>query len=352
MVVCGMSGGVDSSVAAWLLRESGERVSGVFMRNWDNGDPLCHADADRLDALRVCAALGVPFGVMDFQDAYRRQVFQAFLAGYARGVTPNPDILCNREVKFGVFLEAVLASGASHLATGHYARKGEINGRPVLLRAVDRHKDQSYFLSGISEAALSHALFPLGELTKPQVRDLARHAGLLTAQKKDSTGICFIGERNFRQFLAGYLPAQPGAIVDSAGKALGTHEGALYYTVGQRAPVGGQKGRPEGSWFISEKRVASNTLVAVQGHDHPALLSTTATVWPPDWIAGAPPATRFACEVQLKHLGEAHPAEVTVADGGRVTIAFRAPVRAVAPGQQAVFYQGEVCLGGGELAGG
>jgi tRNA-specific 2-thiouridylase len=350
MIVCGMSGGVDSSVTAWLLKERGTQVHGVFMRNWDNGDPKCHADADRVDALRVCASLNVPFGVMDFQVAYREQVFQAFLDGYARGVTPNPDILCNREVKFGVFLEAVLATGASHLATGHYARKAERAGRPVLLRAVDRNKDQSYFLSAINERALSYAQFPLGELTKPQVRDLARHAGLMTAQKKDSTGICFIGERNFREFLSGYLPAQPGNVVDDEGNVLGTHEGALYYTVGQRAAVGGQKGRPQGSWFISEKMVATNTLVAVLGHDHPALLSTHARVSDPSWIWGSPPSSRFTGEVQLKHLGEAHAATIDVDSNGGVSINFDAPVRAAAPGQQAVFYQGDLCLGGGELA--
>lgn len=349
MIVCGMSGGVDSSVAAWLLKSAGQDVAGIFMRNWDDGDPQCRADADRLDALRVCASLDIPFRVMDFQEEYRRQVFDAFLSGYARGITPNPDILCNREVKFGAFLNAVLQEGYEKLATGHYARKGELSGRPVLLRAVDRNKDQSYFLSSVNEDALARAMFPLGDYHKPQVRDFARDAGLITAEKKDSTGICFIGERDFRQFLASYLPAQPGPIVDETGRQLGTHEGALYYTVGQKTSLGGIKGMPEGPWFVSVKDVATNTLVVVPGRDHPALLSSRAVTLPPDWVWKAPPAAVFDCEVQLKHRGEAHSARVTVGDDGAATIDFASPVWGAAPGQQAVFYQGDLCLGGGEL---
>lgn len=243
MIACGMSGGMDSSVAAWMLREQGHEVLGIFMRNWDDGDPACRSELDRVDALRVCGQLGIPFRVMDFQGDYRAQVFQAFLDGYARGITPNPDILCNREVKFGVFLNAVLEQGIDTLATGHYARTAQVNGQSLLLRARDRNKDQSYFLSSVNSRALAHVRFPLGDLTKPEVRQLADAAGLATAGKKDSTGICFIGERDFRSFLASYLPAQPGPVVDEGGRVLGQHEGALYYTVGQRASVGGVKGR-------------------------------------------------------------------------------------------------------------
>ena len=349
MMVCGMSGGVDSSVAAYLLAQRGEQVLGVFMRNWDEGDPECRAEQDRLDALRVCASLQIPFRVMDFSSVYRQQVFQAFLDGYARGITPNPDILCNREVKFGVFLDAVLDSGAERLATGHYARKAIRDGRPVLLRAVDPSKDQSYFLSAISGEALARAEFPLGEMPKTQVRQIAREAGLLTAGKKDSTGICFIGERDFKEFLARYLPAQPGPIVDLAGRTVGTHQGALYYTVGQRAPVGGMKGAEPGPWFIAHKRVMDNTLVIVPGTEHPSLMSTNAMTEVAHWIAGSPPGAAFDCQVQLRHLGQAHPCRVQVQDDGRARIDFAEPVRAVAPGQQAVFYQDELCLGGGEL---
>jgi tRNA-specific 2-thiouridylase len=349
MIVCGMSGGVDSSVAAYLLAQRGEQVNGVFMRNWDEGDPECRAEQDRMDALRVCASLNIPFRVMDFSSVYRQQVFQSFLDGYARGTTPNPDILCNREVKFGVFLDAVLSTGAERLATGHYARKATRQGRAVLLRAVDPSKDQSYFLSAIDGQALARAEFPLGELPKSQVRQIAREAGLLTAGKKDSTGICFIGERDFKDFLARYLPAQPGPIVDLDGRQVGTHQGALYYTVGQRAPVGGIKGGQAGPWFIARKLVAQNTLVIVPGTHHPDLMSSQALTDTAHWIAGAPPAAVFDCQVQLRHLGQAHAARVRVGDDGRAHIEFQEPVRAVAPGQQAVFYQDDLCLGGGEL---
>lgn len=350
MIVCGMSGGVDSSVAAYLLKQRGERVGGVFMRNWDEGDPECRAEADRLDALRVCGALEIPFRVMDFCEVYRNQVFQSFLDGYARGTTPNPDILCNREVKFGAFLDAVLADGADRLATGHYARKGEVDGRAVLLRAVDPRKDQSYFLSAISESALMRAEFPLGDMPKSRVREIAREAGLVTASKKDSTGICFIGERDFKEFLAQYLPAQPGPIVDLSGRQVGTHQGALYYTVGQRAPVGGIKGGEAGPWFIARKIVSKNTLVIVPGFEHPELMATSAATERVHWIAGSAPADRFDCEVQLRHLGQAHPCRVELDQDGASLITFKTPVRAVAPGQQAVFYHGDLCLGGAELS--
>lgn len=349
MIICGMSGGVDSSVAAHLLVQRGERVGGVFMRNWDEGDPECRAEQDRMDALRVCGTLGIPFRVMNFCDVYRAQVFQAFLDGYARGITPNADILCNREVKFGAFLDAVLEGGAERLATGHYARKGERDGRAVLLRAVDRSKDQSYFLSAIPGEALARAEFPLGEIPKTQVRQIAAQAGFATATKKDSTGICFIGERDFKEFLARYLPAQPGAIVDETGRRVGTHQGALYYTLGQRAPVGGIKGGEAGPWFISDKIVDTNTLVIVPGTEHASLMSTQATTGAVHWIAGDPPAAEFECEVQLRHLGQAHPCRVQVNQDGGALITFNEAVRAVAPGQQAAFYQGDLCLGGGEL---
>lgn len=350
MIVCGMSGGVDSSVAAWLLTQRDVEIQGVFMRNWGQDDPQCRAEADRLDALRVCATLGIPFRVMDFSNVYRQQVFSAFLEGYARGITPNPDILCNREVKFGVFLNAILESGAQRLVTGHYARTAQVHGKTALLRAVDRTKDQSYFLAGVSHRALAHAEFPLGELPKSRVRELARAAGLLTADKKDSTGICFIGERDFKSFLAQYLPAQPGEIVDQRGRVIGTHAGALYYTPGQRAPVGGVKQGPAGPWFILRKDVAHNRLVAVPGHDHPDLLSSCARTQQAHWIADHPPAQVFDAHVQLRHLGQAHPARISVQDDGTVDIAFAQPVRALAAGQLAAFYQDQICLGSAELA--
>ena len=351
MIVCGMSGGVDSSVAAHLLKAQGAPVRGVFMRNWDENDPGCRADADRLDALRVCAQLGLPYQVLDFQDEYLEQVFAAVLDGYARVTTPHPDILCNREIKFGVFLQRLLAEGAEVVATGHYARLGkDAHGNTLLLRALDRNKAQSYSLSAVNQAALRHARFPLGNLTKPQVRAIASDLNLPTSNKKDSTGICFIGERDFRDFLSTYLPASLGPIINQDGRVLGQHQGALYYTIGQRASVGGIKGAPQAPWFISEKRVATNTLVVVPGAMHPALLSDHATTHAPSWIVGAPPASEFECQVQLQHRGQAHPARVQIASDGLAHIQFAQPVRALAPGQQAVFYQDEVCLGGAALS--
>ena len=351
MIVCGMSGGVDSSVAALLLQRSGHTVQGVFMRNWAENDPQCRAEQDRLDAVRVCARLGIEFRAMDFSDTYRAQVFQSLIDGYARGVTPNPDILCNREVKFGVFLDSVLRTGANGLATGHYARREVRNGKAVLLRAKDSSKDQSYFLSQVSSQALEYVHFPLGSISKTQVRDIARQEGFLTADKKDSTGICFIGERDFKDFLSNYLPAQPGDIVDENGREIGTHPGALYYTIGQRAPVGGVKNGPAGPWFIASKNVVENTLTAVPGHDHPSLFSRHTRTGRGHWIAGVPPSVEFDCQVQLRHLGEAHQARAVVKDDGGVEITFLDPVRAVAPGQQAVFYLDDLCLGGAELLG-
>lgn len=349
MIVCGVSGGVDSSVAAMLLAQSGQQVEGVFMRNWAENDPQCRAEQDRQDALRVCAKLGIPFRGVDFSEVYRRQVFQALIDGYERGITPNPDILCNREVKFGVFLDHVLSRGAAGLATGHYARRGTHKGKAVLLRAVDRSKDQSYFLSEVSSQALEYVQFPLGELPKTQVRELARQGGLLTAEKKDSTGICFIGERDFKQFLASYLPAQAGDIVDQDGNKIGSHPGALYYTIGQRAPVGGVRNGPAGPWFIVSKDVRANILVAVPGIDHPDLYSTQANTQRAHWIAGDPPRGVFRGQVQLRHLGQAHEAQIRVLDDGTTSIAFDEPVRALAAGQQAVFYDNDLCLGGAQL---
>lgn len=347
MIVAGMSGGVDSSVAALLLQRRGEDVRGIYMHNWDSQDPACRGEQDRRDALRVCGQLGIPFQVVDYAQTYRDQVFAQFLADYRRGLTPNPDILCNREVKFKVFLDEALALGADRLATGHYARKARVKGRWALLRGVDAGKDQSYFLQAISQAALARAEFPVGELPKAQVRALATEAGLGTARKKDSTGICFIGEQDFRAFLGRYLPAQPGVVEDEQGVAVGTHSGALYYTVGQRAPVGGVKGRPNLPWFVLAKDVARNVLVVGQGADHPRLLSPRLRARDVNWIAGDPPANAFDAQVQIRHLGAPEPARITVDADGGFTAIFARPVHAVAPGQAAALYQGEVCLGGG-----
>ena len=352
MIAVGVSGGVDSSVSALLLKEQGLDVRGVFMHNWeDDGNGPCRAEADRMDALRVCAALDIPFATRNFAKHYRDHVFQEFLDGYARGITPNPDILCNREVKFKVFLDDCLDMGADQIATGHYVRKESINGRDVLLRGVDPTKDQSYFLHAISYTGLSRAIFPIGHLPKSEVRRLAAASGLITARKKDSTGICFIGEQDFKTFLSKYLPAQSGDVVTENGVVVGRHAGALYYTVGQRAPIGGVKGHDASiPWFVLDKDVANNRLIVGQGHDHPKLIHNYLAVEDFSWIDGQPPATTFEAQVQIRHLGEAIDCDVVVSDAGKVSMKCRAPHRAAALGQSAVLYQGDVCLGGGPIA--
>lgn len=348
MIVLGVSGGVDSSVCAVLLKKQNQDVRGVFMNNWEDGGPECRAEEDRLDALRVCGMLGIPFSTRNFAQNYKEQVFAQFLDGYKKGFTPNPDILCNREVKFKVFLDDALASGADQIATGHYARMEMRSGQAVLLRGVDPKKDQSYFLHAITQDALCRAVFPLGHLTKTEVRALAQEHGLLNAKKKDSTGICFIGEQDFKTFLKSYLPAHTGEIVTEKGQVVGRHEGALYYTVGQRAPVGGVKGASSLPWFILRKDVQSNTLVVGQGADHPSLNLTSLRLSELSWIAGHPPASSFEAEIQIRHLGETRRAQVHVKDD-LAMVTLDAPHFAAAQGQYGVLYQNDVCLGGGVI---
>ena len=352
MIAVGVSGGVDSSVSALLLAQQGHDVRGVFMHNWeDDGSGLCRADEDRRDALRVCAALGIGFSSRNFAAQYRDQVFAQFLDGYAKGFTPNPDILCNREVKFKVFLDDCLAQGADQIATGHYVQKEYRNDQAVLLRGADPSKDQSYFLHAITHQALDKAVFPIGHLPKSKVRELAATHNLVTARKKDSTGICFIGEQDFKSFLARYLPATAGDIVTEDGRIIGQHHGALYYTVGQRAPVGGVRGHDATMpWFILDKDVANNRLVAGQGHDHPRLIHSHLLVEEMSWIAGHPPASSFEAQVQIRHLGQAIDCQVTVQDNGQLDIFCASPHRAAAKGQSAVLYQGNRCLGGGPIS--
>lgn len=350
MFIVGMSGGVDSSVSAHLLSQSHPSlVRGVFMHNWEDGVD-CRVDDDRADALRICSSLSIPFITRNFSAQYKQSVFNEFLDGYAKGITPNPDILCNREVKFKVFLDDALEMGASFLATGHYAQKAFKNGQYVLLRGVDPTKDQSYFLHAITQDALAKTLFPIGHLNKDEVRDIARKNNLITAQKKDSTGICFIGERDFKDFLSTYLPAGVGVIKTVDGIEIGKHQGALYYTIGQRAPVGGVKGFSSSPWFVLEKNVHDNTLIVGQGRDHPSLFSSCLTVRDISWIAKHPPASTFVSEVQIRHLGQAIDGDVKINDDGTALVNLHSPHFAPAKGQYAVFYQGEVCLGGGMIA--
>ena len=352
--IVGISGGVDSSVAALLLRDAGEPVAGLFMQNWaDDGSGDCRAEEDRRDAVAVCGRLGIPIHFRDFSREYWDGVFAHFLAEYAAGRTPNPDVLCNREIKFKHFLDAAHALGAEFIATGHYARVESEGGRACLLRAADRGKDQSYFLHQLGQAQLMATRFPLGHLQKDEVRRIAREAALPTHAKKDSTGICFIGERDFREFLARYLPAKPGEIRDPLGRVVGEHPGVFYFTLGQREGlhIGGVRGREAAPWYVVGKDVATNVLVVDQGSDSPYLLSRESWSETAHWIAGAPPAARFACTAQTRYRQQDEACEVAVQDDGSVRVRFTRPQRAVTPGQSLVLYAGDECLGGAVIAG-
>ena len=347
--IVGVSGGVDSSVAALLLRDAGEPIAGLFMQNWaEDGSGDCRAEDDRRDAVAVCGRLGIPIHFRDFSREYWDGVFAHFLAEYAAGRTPNPDVLCNREIKFKHFLDAAHALGADFIATGHYARVERDGARTRLLRAADRGKDQSYFLHQLGQAQLAATRFPLGHLRKDEVRRIAREAALPTHGKKDSTGICFIGERDFREFLARYLPARPGEIQDPQGRVIGEHPGVFFFTLGQREglQIGGVRGRAAAPWYVVGKDVAGNVLVVDQGSDSPHLLSSELWSEGAHWIAGAPPAQRFACTAQTRYRQQDEPCEVAVDGDGSLRVRFTRPQRAVTPGQSLVLYAGDECLGG------
>ena len=348
-IVVGMSGGVDSSVAALLLRDQGLDVIGLFMQNWteaESGD--CRAEDDRRDAVAVSGVLGLPIKFRDFSREYWDGVFTHFLAEYAAGRTPNPDVLCNREIKFKHFLDAAHEIGADAIATGHYARVDCVDGIYRLLRARDRGKDQSYFLHQLGQAQLAATRFPLGELHKDEVRRIATDAGLPTSAKKDSTGICFIGERDFRAFLAHYLPAKPGEMRDPQGVRIGEHPGVFFFTLGQREGlhIGGVRGRDDAPWYVVGKDIARNILYVDQGHDSPWLQSTLVRSESAHWIAGTAPARRFSCTAQTRYRQADEACEVEVLDDGSLQVQFARPQRAVTPGQSLVLYDGEVCLGG------
>ena len=351
--IVGLSGGVDSSVAALLLQQAGEPIAGLFMQNWaDDGSGECRAEDDRRDAVAVAGKLSIPIHFRDFSQQYWDGVFQHFLDEYAAGRTPNPDVLCNREVKFKHFLDAARELGADYIATGHYARTDVLDGRHRLLRGVDRNKDQSYFLHQLGQVQLAATKFPVGELPKPEVRQLAAAAGFATANKKDSTGICFIGERDFRSFLAQYLPMQQGEIRDPDGVLLGQHDGVFFHTLGQRGGlnIGGVKGREAAPWYVVGKDVASNTLTIDQGVDSPYLMSKQLLSEPGHWISGAPPARLFECTAQTRYRQPDEACTVEVRDDGCLLIRFEHAQRAVTPGQSVVLYLGEECLGGAVIA--
>lgn len=350
-IIVGMSGGVDSSVAALLLKQQGHALRGVFMKNWegDDDDDHCAAEEDLKDAHQVCEALGIPLQGVNFADQYWDRVFSYFLQEYGAGRTPNPDILCNREIKFRAFLDYALAQGAEKIATGHYARIREQDGRYQLLRGKDHNKDQSYFLYTLNQEQLARSLFPIGELDKSAVRQLARQQELVTFNKKDSTGICFIGERDFRAFLKHYLPAQPGEIQTPEGERLGRHEGLMYYTLGQRQGlgIGGVRGHEGATWYVADKDLENNILIVVDGHDHPLLHSRLLTAGDLHWISGESPATPFRCTARTRYRQADTACTIDALLNDTCEVTFDDPQWAITPGQSIVFYQDEVCLGGG-----
>jgi tRNA-specific 2-thiouridylase len=348
----GLSGGVDSAVAALLLQQQGWRVTGLFMKNWEEDDDAdhCAAAADLADARAAAGRLGIELLTVNFATEYWDRVFAHFLAEYRAGRTPNPDILCNSEIKFRAFLDYALDRGADLIATGHYARVRRDTAGCHLELAADEGKDQTYFLYRLDQHQLCHSLFPLGGMTKTEVRRLARQAGLPNHARKDSTGICFIGERRFRDFLARFLPAQSGAIETPEGRAVGRHRGLMFYTIGQRQGlgIGGIKGSGEAPWFVVRKDLERNVLVAVQGHDHPLLFCRRLSARQLTWIAAEPPpAAPHACRARLRHRQALQDCRVTPARDGSGTVEFAQPQRAVAPGQPVVLYRGQECVGGG-----
>jgi tRNA-uridine 2-sulfurtransferase len=350
LVIVGMSGGVDSSVAALLLKQQGYRVEGLFMKNWDedDGTDYCTAKADLLDAEGVCKKLDIKLHTANFAAEYWDNVFEHFLAEYKAGRTPNPDILCNKEIKFKVFLDYAKLLGGELIATGHYVRRADKDGHTYLLKGLDPNKDQSYFLHAVGESEFSRSLFPVGELEKPEVRKIAEQHGLITHNKKDSTGICFIGERRFKDFLAQYLPAQPGEIQTPESTVIGEHSGLMYHTIGQRQGlgIGGVRGAAESPWFVIQKDLARNILVVAQGTDHPLLFTNRLIAQQATWINGKAPSHSFSCTAKNRYRQADQACTLTIEDDGKLTVIFEEPQRAITPGQSVVFYQNDICLGG------
>ncbi len=353
-VVVGLSGGVDSSVTALLLKEQGYDVVGLFMKNWedDDNEEYCSSKQDLIDAVSVADRIGIDIEAVNFSKEYKDKVFSNFLEEYRAGRTPNPDILCNSEIKFRAFLDHAMSMGADKIATGHYAQVREVDGLFQLLKAEDGSKDQSYFLHRLNQEQLSRTLFPLGTYLKREVREIARKAGLATSEKKDSTGICFIGERPFREFLQRYMPTEPGDMRNAEGKIVGRHTGLMYYTLGQRQGlgIGGSRDGDGEPWYVAGKDLARNELIVVQGHDHPLLLKDTLQASNMHWIAGQAPRTHWVYAAKTRYRQADAPCEIDSINDDRCEIRFGESQWAVTPGQSVVVYESNVCLGGGIIA--
>ena len=353
-IIVGMSGGVDSSVTALQLLSEGHQVTGLFMKNWeeDDGTEYCTAMEDLADAQQVCDTLGIELKTVNFATEYWDEVFEVFLSEFAAGRTPNPDILCNKHVKFKAFLNyAIEDLGAEYIATGHYARVTEAEGQHLLLKGLDPGKEQSYFLYTLGQQQLARTLFPIGHLHKSELRQMAAKAGFANHHKKDSTGICFIGERKFKEFLQRYLPSQPGEMRTPEGQYIAKHQGLMYYTLGQRQGlgIGGVKNAPDEPWYVLEKDLVNNVLIVGQGHDHPLMLHNTLEAGQLDWCSNSPLTASLQCAAKTRYRQADQACHVQPLADGRVRVSFEEAQRAITPGQSVVFYQGEVCLGGGVI---
>lgn len=351
-IIVGMSGGVDSSVTALKLLEQGHKVTGLFMKNWDedDGTEFCTAMEDLADAQQVCDKLGIELKTVNFATEYWDEVFEVFLSEFKAGRTPNPDILCNKHVKFKAFLNyAIEDLGAEYIATGHYAQVKEDNGNFSLVKGVDPNKEQSYFLYTLGQKALSKTLFPIGEMYKPELRAMAKRAGFDNHKKKDSTGICFIGERKFTEFLQRYLPTQPGEMRTPEGQYIAQHQGLMYYTLGQRQGlgIGGVKNAPDEPWYVLDKDLDNNILLVGQGHDHPLMLHNTLEAGQLDWCNNRPLTETISCKAKTRYRQADQACTLEPLDNGRCKVSFETPQRAITPGQSVVFYMDDVCLGGG-----
>lgn len=346
-----MSGGVDSSLTAWLLKEQGHEVQGLFMKNWEEDDTesYCSASEDLADVEAVCDHLNIPLHTVNFSAEYWDNVFEYFLASYRKGHTPNPDVLCNKEIKFKVFWEHAKNLGAEMMATGHYCQRKEQDNEFLLMKGQDNNKDQSYFLYTLTQEQLSHSLFPIGHLTKPEVRKLANQIGLPNHAKKDSVGICFIGERKFKRFLERYIPNEPGTIETLEGEVIGKHDGLMYYTIGQRAGlgIGGRKNTSAKPWYVLDKRLESRTLIVGQGHEHPYLLSKKLICYDVHWISPEFMANSKIFAAKTRYRQQEKSCQIRQIDKDTYEVEFQEPQWAVTPGQAIVFYDQTICLGGG-----